>query len=319
MTKEKQIEALAESICDDGEISAYISAFDGDISELDAARLIAGEIVKLLDEPAEKPDEIWICTACGEAENSDAYCELRVFAGEPINCPISSDEAEWNYVEKKPDEKPADKPCLHFFTIGSDYCSKCGERLIPQSRTPRGELEDTKEKFEAIKKDFLEDAEKCLVNLRKNNALINGGPHCQWIEAACLCLDALITDIAELKKEKGEDLTIFLKSGKRKADCKESDEKITKKKVYESKNLSDSEKAGYFYVQTLKLTAALEAANAEKASWRRVCEKLEGENKQLTARAEAEEAANRFGGEMLTKLQSRIKKLESRLKGKGKL
>jgi len=29
-------------------------------------------------EPAEKPDEIWICTACGEVENTDAYCQVRV-------------------------------------------------------------------------------------------------------------------------------------------------------------------------------------------------------------------------------------------------
>jgi len=267
------------------------------------------EAIKLL----EKAEKIW------SGVDVPLRCELTYIKLCPAKAIISQTIALLKGPAEEPADEPVDKPCLHFFTIGSDYCSKCGERLIPQSRTPRGELEDTKEKFEAIKKDFLEDAEKCLVNLRKNNALINGGPHCQWIEAACLCLDALITDIAELKKEKGEDLTIFLKSGKRKADCKESDEKITKKKVYESKNLSDSEKAGYFYVQTLKLTAALEAANAEKASWRRVCEKLEGENKQLTARAEAEEAANRFGGEMLTKLQSRIKKLESRLKGKGKL
>ena len=289
MTKEKQIEALAESICDDGEISAYISAFDGDISELDAARLIAGEIVKLLDEPAEKPDEIWICTACGEAENSDAYCELKVFAGEPTNCPISSDEAEWNYVEKKPDEKPVDEPCMHFFTIGSDYCSKCDERLIPKSRTPREELEDAKEKLDAAKKDFLEDAEKCLVNLRKNKALIYGGPRCQWIKAACLCLDALIADIAELKTEEDVDLTIFLKSGKRKADCEMSDEKIIKKQVYESENLSDSEKAGYFYLQTLELTAALEAANADRKEWMQKAVKRREEIKQLTARAEAVE------------------------------
>lgn len=47
-------------------------------------------------------EEIWICSACGDAEGCDAQCELKVWAGEPISCPISSDLAEW-FLTKRPE------------------------------------------------------------------------------------------------------------------------------------------------------------------------------------------------------------------------
>ena len=44
--------------------------------------------------------EVWICSTCGEAENTDAKCVLEVFAGEPENCPINGEEADWSLTKQ---------------------------------------------------------------------------------------------------------------------------------------------------------------------------------------------------------------------------
>ena len=35
------------------------------------------------------------CYACGDAENTDAHCDIVVFAGEPTQCPVTGEEADW--------------------------------------------------------------------------------------------------------------------------------------------------------------------------------------------------------------------------------
>lgn len=44
------------------------------------------------------------CYACGDAENTDAHCDINMFAGEPTQCPITGEEADWNTrVEQQPE------------------------------------------------------------------------------------------------------------------------------------------------------------------------------------------------------------------------
>lgn len=42
------------------------------------------------------------CYACGDAENTDAHCDIEVFAGEPTQCPITGEGAEWNTRVEQP-------------------------------------------------------------------------------------------------------------------------------------------------------------------------------------------------------------------------
>jgi len=147
----KKIKSMAKSIVDKKGIRLCMAGFDGDITELDAARQIALDIVKLLAEP---------------------------------------------------DDEPADEPCRHIFTIGigieesiKNRCVKCGQLIDTKKPYSPCEAEDVKEKIEAMKIDFIEEAEKCLVNLHKNDDLIKGGPDCPWIKVACDCIDALIAEL----------------------------------------------------------------------------------------------------------------------------
>jgi len=50
------------------------------------------------------------------------------------------------------------------------------------------------------------------------------------------------------------------------------------KKLYESENLRDNEKAEYFYVQTLILAAKLDAANTDKEDWMDIALKAQQES-----------------------------------------
>ncbi len=84
------------------------------------------------------------CYACGEAENTDAHCDIDVFTGEPTQCPISGDEADW--LERKLTQNtPADEPCKR--------CGGSGE-------VPTGVGEDGRD-FDGTSPEIIEPCPDC--------------------------------------------------------------------------------------------------------------------------------------------------------------
>ena len=61
----------------------------------------------LMPKPEQSSGELrttYKCYACGEAENTDASCIVKMFAGEPEYCPINGEEGDWIL-------QPQAKPC----------------------------------------------------------------------------------------------------------------------------------------------------------------------------------------------------------------
>jgi len=245
--RERKIKAIAKRIVNRKEIKLVMAGFDGEVTELDAARVMALDIVKLLDEPA-------------------------------------------------------DEPCRHLFTMGigieesiKNRCVKCGE-LIDAKKPFSWESEVAKEKIEAAKKCWLEDARKCLINLRSVTLGFNSNPHYQWVEEACDYIEAMI---AELNKEKDDDGL----DGRQNRELKEESIALEIFDAYQRYQMErDSSVIGISWNDV--------PPNSKKV-WIACA-------KPVCAHIEAAEEANRFGGEMLTKLHNRIKKLEAELKSKRK-
>jgi len=130
MDNTDKIRNLVKEINDDKELEAWISAYDGDISKLDAARIISREILALL------PEILCKTNGCIKpVVDSTKYCQEHL---DYIN---GFDESICGPDSQEPAEKCLEPAC------GADACSECGACLTEHNEDPVNNCPDEPKHF----------------------------------------------------------------------------------------------------------------------------------------------------------------------------